>query len=81
MTTHPYCLFVRGEWGFVEVQSKLPAFGLNEKGVMNDEEFEDYLLESLTVLFLNAKPLPGEWVIIKVDSGPGCLNIHMLARL
>ena len=76
-----YCLFVRGKWGLDRLCSKTPTFGLNEKGGMNDKEFEDYLVESLTVLFPNAKPLSGQWVIIKVDSGPGRLNITMLARL
>lgn len=50
-------------------------------GGVNADEFEEYIVNSITVLFPNAWPLPGRWVIIKVDSGPGCRNTRMLARL
>ena len=65
------------------MQRKPLSFGLNKKGGMNDEEFEEYLSISACTctLFPNAHPLPGHWVIIKVDSGPGRLNILMFARL
>ena len=72
---------VRGQFGFDEVTSMPASFGLNEKGGMDDTEFEKYLMTSIVPLWPNAKPVKGYWVIIKVDSGPGRLNSEMLARL
>ena len=76
-----FTLDTRGKFGLTEEASLPPTFGLNEKGGMDDAEFEAYLLNAICPLWPNAKAVYGRWVIIKVDSGPGRFNARLLARL
>lgn len=76
-----YTLDVRGQFGLPEMTVKPAMFGLNEKGGMDDIEFEEHLMNSIVSLWPNSKPVRGHWVIIKVDSGPGRLNVGLMARL
>ena len=55
--------------------------GLNEKGEMDEAEFEKYFRNCILPLFPDALDLPGFCVMVKVDSGPGRLNVNLLAEL
>ena len=43
---------------------------MNEKGGMNEIEFEKYVEDNLTRLYPDSADLPGKRVMLKVDSGP-----------
>ena len=45
------------------------------------EEFAKYIWNSIMPLYPNAAPEKGKWVILKCDSGPGRLNLDLLADL
>lgn len=81
MEVAKYTLNVCGQFSLPEMTTKPSAFGLNEKGGMDDAEFEEYLMNSIVPFWPNVKPVKGYWVIIKADSGPGRLNASLLARL
>jgi len=55
--------------------------GLNEKGGMDEAEFEKYFRNCILPLFPDALDLLGFCVMVKVDSGPGHLNVNLLAKL
>jgi len=55
--------------------------GLNEKGEMDEAEFEKYFRNCILPLFPDALDLPGFCIMVKVDSGPGRLNVNLLAKL
>mmetsp|Transcript_19012 Transcript_19012/g.44118 ORF Transcript_19012/g.44118 Transcript_19012/m.44118 type:complete len:369 (+) Transcript_19012:629-1735(+) len=57
------------------------TYAMNEKGGMNNEEFQKYVEKNIVRLFPDSADLPGKRVILKVDSGPGRNNVHLLARL
>jgi len=57
------------------------TFGMNEKGGMDMEEFAKYLRNAIMPLYPNAAPEFGKWVFLKCDSGPGRLNLDLLADL
>ena len=57
------------------------SVGLNEKGGMDEAEFKKYFRNCILHLFPDALDLPGFRVMVKVDSGPGRLNINLLAEL
>ena len=72
---------VRGKFGH-DVEKKFPCtFGLNEKGGMDKEEFEKYILHSILPLYPDSMDIPGKRVLIKIDSGPGRMNRELMARL
>ena len=53
---------------------------MNLKGRMDEREFSSYFLNSIVPLFLNAQDVPGKRVIMKVDSGPGRIELGFLAE-
>ena len=53
------------------VQEWPPTIRMNEKGSMDDDEFEIYITNSIVLLFSDAKYIPGKRFIINIDSGPG----------
>ena len=55
--------------------------GLNEKGGMDEAEFKKYFRNCILPLVPDALDLPGFCVMVKVDSGPGRLNVNLLAKL
>ncbi len=57
------------------------SYGMNEKGGMDEIEFKKYIKNSILHLYPDACDVPGKRVIIKVNSGPGRLNIELLAEL
>ena len=70
-----------GQFGMDEVVSMPVSFGVNEKGGMNDDEFVLYLWMAIMPLYPKAAPTRGRWVVLKCDSGPGHMNINLLAEL
>ncbi len=71
----------RGEFGMGVSASFGVTFGMNEKGGMDMEEFAKYLRNAIMPLYPNAAPEFGKWVFLKCDSGPGRLNLDLLADL
>ncbi len=70
------------KFGYPEEKLFPVTFRANEKGGMDSDEFEKYVLGSIKPLFANAaKNRPGQRIILKVDSGPGRMNLHLFARL
>ena len=72
---------VLGRFGCEEERAWPVTFGQNEKGGMDDVEFEKYLMNSIVPLYPHAKDKKGHRVIIKVDSGPGRLSLKLLSKL
>ena len=72
---------VRGQFGFGEEKLFPITFGMNEKGGMDEKEFEEYLMNSIVPLYPDARDKPGQRVILKVDSGPGRGNVGLLSKL
>ncbi len=63
-------------------EKNLPiTFGVHAKDGMDDEEFGKYLPKVLVPLFSDSGDVPGKIVIIKVESGPGCLNVELIANI
>jgi hypothetical protein len=69
-----------GKFGKDKVCSWPVTFGQNEKGGMDDEEFEKYLMNLIVPLYPNTKDRPGKRVILKIDSGPGRTNLSLLTK-
>jgi hypothetical protein len=57
------------------------TFGRNKKGGMDSVEFEKYVLGSIVPLYPHARDKKGHRVLLKVDLGPGRMNLMLLARL
>jgi hypothetical protein len=63
-------------------RKKFPCtFGMNEKAGMNSDELKKYLTNSILPLYPDVEDKPGKRVILKLDSGPGRMNVSMLASL
>ena len=76
-----YMCKVRGKFGLDNEVLKPVSYGTNEKGGMDDIEFAKYLRNAIMPLYPNAAPEKGKWVILKCDSGPGRMNVELLAEL
>ena len=72
---------VLGKFGCKDERTWPVSFGQNEKGGMDKEEFAKYLFNSIVSLFPHAKDKPGHRVLLKVDSGPGWMNLNLLTKL
>jgi hypothetical protein len=72
---------VLGKFGCEEERTWPVLFGQNEKGGMDEEEFAKYLFNSIVPLFPHAKDKPGHCILLKVDLGPGRMNLNLLANL
>ena len=59
----------------------LCTFGMNEKAAMNAVELDKYIANAILPLFPDIEDAPLKRVIVKADSGPGRMNVDMLARL
>ena len=63
-------------------KKKFPCtFGMNERAGMNAEELHKYITGSILPLFPDMEDVPRKRVILKLDSGPGRMNVQMLAEL
>ena len=64
------------------IRMSLPCtFGMNEKAGMNSVELDKYMKNSIVPLYPDLEDVPGKRIIVKCDSGPGRMNIEMLADL
>jgi hypothetical protein len=72
---------VTGTFGFPSRRSFPCTFGMNEKAGMNAVELEKYMKNAILPLYPDIQDVPGKQVLLKVDSGPGRLNVEMLADL
>ena len=61
----------RGRFGCEEERVWPCTIGLNEKGGMNDEEFDKYIDNSIVPLYPDLEDTQGKRVLLKVDSGSG----------
>ena len=48
---------------------------------MDDKEFKNYVINSIMLLYPDARDEPGKLVMLKVDSGPGRLNSELRVLL
>ena len=71
-----WCKFGRKHAKYIGV-----SVGQHEKGGMDEAELEKYFRNCILPLFPDALDLPGFHAMVKVDSGPGRLNINLLAEL
>ena len=53
----------------------------NAKAGMDDEEFNKYVMDCIVPLYPDAADKPGKRVLLIVDSGPGRMQLKMLADL
>ena len=72
---------VVGEFGLGKTTSLPATIGMNEKGSMDMEEFAQYICNAIMPIYPDADPLFRKWVILKYNSGPGQMNIDLLANL
>ena len=49
--------------------------------MMDDCEIEKYVMLLIKRLYPNTLDRPGMWLILKCDSGPGCLQLELLVKL
>ncbi len=69
-----------GRFGCKEVMEWPATIGMNEKGGMNDDEFNKYIDNSFVPLFPDLENVPGKRVLLKVDSGPGRNGTALLLK-
>ena len=62
-----YMHHILGRFGYGEDKYHPCIFGMNDKGGMNTDEFEDYMKNSLVTLFPHAADRPGSRVLHKAD--------------
>ncbi len=74
-------LDVRATFRHDDKQSFSVSVGLNRKGGMDDDDFFEYIKKSIMRMYPNTAHVKGRWVCIKCDSGPGRLNMELLAYL
>ena len=72
---------VVAQFGWNESKAHPCTFGLNERAGMTAEELQKYMENSIFPLYPDVEDIPGKRVIIKADSGPGRMNVDMLAGL
>ncbi len=65
-----YMPSVLGKFGCQEEKEWPILFGINEKGGMDEVEFEMYIMGSIVPLFLDLEDAAGKRMMVKVDCGP-----------
>ena len=71
---------IKGTFG-TNCEKEWPVtLGMNLKGGMDEREFRSYFLNSIVPLFPDAQDVRGKRVIMKVDSGPGRMELGFLAE-
>jgi hypothetical protein len=56
------------------------TFGMNDKGGMTKDEFEECLKNSIVTLYPDAADALGKRVLLKADSGPGRKNTDLMIK-
>jgi len=72
---------VYGKFGFEEVRESPITYGMNERGGMNLVELDKYIKKGILPLYPDVADVPGKRALLKLDSGPGRMNLDMLADL
>jgi hypothetical protein len=75
------CKNVVAKHGFPDRRPLPCTFGMNDRGGMNSVELDKYMRGSILPMYPDIADTPGKRVIMKVDSGPGRMNVEMLANL
>ena len=70
-----------GNFGCEEERYHPVTIGMNDKGGMDGEEYENYILNIMYNIFTGVADKPGKRVLINIGSGPGRTNTNLLARL
>ena len=73
-------LITHGRFGCEDEREWSCTIRMNEKGGMNDEEFERYINNSIVPLFPDLEDTPGKGILLKVDSGPGRNGLDLLNK-
>jgi hypothetical protein len=76
-----YMHHIFGRFGYDGGKYHPFTFGMNDKGGMTKDEFEEYLKNSVVTLYPDAADAPGKRVLLKADSGPGRKNTDLMAYL
>ena len=76
---HPHN--VNAQFGHTERKLLPCTLGMNDKAGMNAEELDKYFHKSILPLYPDTADTKGLRVLAKVDSGPGRMNLPMLAAL
>jgi len=66
-----HVLNTHGRFGCEDKKEWPCRIGMNEKGSMNDEEFERYVNNSIVPLIPDLEDTPGKCILLKVDSSSG----------
>jgi hypothetical protein len=69
-----------GKFGADEEKEWPVTFGFNAKGGMDNEQFKEYFKTNIAPLYPDAEDKAGKRVMVKVDSGPGRLEVDFLAE-
>eukprot|EP00804_Cyclotella_cryptica_P006359 CCRYP_010185-RA/>CCRYP_010185-RA protein AED:0.27 eAED:0.27 QI:0/0/0/1/0/0/3/0/273 len=69
-----------GKFGTEEKREWAVTFGYNAKGGMDNEHFKEYIRTNIAPLYPDAEDKVSKRVMVKVDSGPGRLEIDFLAE-
>jgi len=75
------CADVLVKFGLEEKKPMPCTFGMNERAGMNGIELKKHVKNSMLPLHLDAACEELRRVLLKLDSGPGQMNIEMLANL
>ncbi len=75
------CADVLVKFGHEEKKPMPCTFGMNERAGMNGVDLEKYIRNSILPLYPDAADEDLRRVLLKLDSGPGRMNIEMLANL
>jgi len=68
------------KFGAEEAKKWQVTFGFNAKGGMDNEQVKEYFKTNIAPLFPDAEDKEGKRMMVKVDSGPGRLEINFLAE-
>jgi len=72
---------VLGKFGCEQAKVWQSTIGMNNRGGMDTEEFEKYVLNNILRLYPDAADISGHKVILKCDGGPGRFNETLLGTL
>ncbi len=75
-----HILYTHGRFDYEEERSWPAMIGINEKGGMADNEFEEYIKNSIWPIYPDMEDTPGKHMLSKVDSGPGRNGKELLMK-
>ena len=69
------------KFGCEEERYYTVTIGMNEKGGMDNEEFEKYTLYLIYNIFPDVADKPSKIVLININSGPGLTNTNFMESI